>query len=610
MQRSTSRLRSFRFPRLFLALMALIIVLLPFPAGAADDPVQPDLSVPAAMDCFDTLDVTLTIEGENITKSGPLVDLMIVFDESGSVSSIEYQQAKAAVLDMVEQLPVGPDGYAVGLSAFSTNGRLVTDLTTNPSTILGAITGMSQIIGWTNTYEGVLIAEDRLSNSPNAREVATKIIITITDGDWNRPVSNPDIVVPLLEDIQGRDGWFMFGVGIGNQINQTNILLLSSEPDSTYAYPVADFDDLADTLLEIVADIISPAGTDLSFAMTPGSDFEISGALASKGTLTFNTTALDWSLGSLATETVTISYSLEHLGGTGGLTPIHQTALLEWTEDGNPESESYADAEVDIQGCDTTPPETTATPSGTSGSAGWWRSPVTVSLDADDGPGSGVKQITYSATGANPIATTVVESDSTLFFLVSDGSTTVTFFAEDNAGNVEDPQTLLVEIDQTEPVLDLPDDFTVNASIPAGAVVSYAASANDATSGIDSFSCAPMSGDLFPNGSTTVDCTATDVAGNEATGSFEVMVLDASDQLQALIQYLADSDAPTGFKNSRGSQLNAAASSLSGDNINTTCNQLAAFIDSVQAQSGKQISVELADELITRAEQIRLALDC
>ena len=36
--------------------------------------------------------------------------------------------------------------------------------------------------------------------------------------------------------------------------------------------------------------------------------------------------------------------------------------------------------------------------------------------------------------------------------------------------------------------------------------------------------CTPPSGSLFPLGTTTVNCTATDAAGNTATGAFKVKV--------------------------------------------------------------------------------------
>ncbi|MBT2523422.1 HYR domain-containing protein [Arthrobacter sp. ISL-28] len=46
--------------------------------------------------------------------------------------------------------------------------------------------------------------------------------------------------------------------------------------------------------------------------------------------------------------------------------------------------------------------------------------------------------------------------------------------------------------------------------------------------------CAPASGATFPIGTTTVDCTATDVTGNQTTGSFTVTVVGAAGQMEDL----------------------------------------------------------------------------
>ena len=71
----------------------------------------------------------------------------------------------------------------------------------------------------------------------------------------------------------------------------------------------------------------------------------------------------------------------------------------------------------------------------------------------DNAGGSGVKDITYSATGAQPIASTSVTGASVTISIATQGQTTVTFFARDNAGNAEAPQTITVKLDKTPPVL-------------------------------------------------------------------------------------------------------------------------------------------------------------
>ncbi|MGC8952805.1 HYR domain-containing protein, partial [Chloroflexus sp.] len=50
----------------------------------------------------------------------------------------------------------------------------------------------------------------------------------------------------------------------------------------------------------------------------------------------------------------------------------------------------------------------------------------------------------------------------------------------------------------------------------------------DAVSGAVAVTCTPASGSTFPLGTTTVTCTATDAAGNTASGSFTITVTSAS----------------------------------------------------------------------------------
>ena len=108
---------------------------------------------------------------------------------------------------------------------------------------------------------------------------------------------------------------------------------------------------------------------------------------------------------------------------------------------------------------------------------------------------------------------------------VPDGSYVVTLSYQDAPGNP--PATAAsanVLIDTTAPTLNLPGPITVEATSPAGVVVTYSASAGDAGSGIATASFVPASGTTFPIGTTNVNASATDNAGNTMTGSFTVTV--------------------------------------------------------------------------------------
>jgi hypothetical protein len=94
-------------------------------------------------------------------------------------------------------------------------------------------------------------------------------------------------------------------------------------------------------------------------------------------------------------------------------------------------------------------------------------------------------------------------------------------------------------VDHTPPVITAPADMTVEATGPSGAVVPYSASATDDVDGPVNLTSVPASGSTFPLGTTTVNLSATDAAGNSASGSFKVTVVDTTPpalaQLPAII---------------------------------------------------------------------------
>lgn len=107
------------------------------------------------------------------------------------------------------------------------------------------------------------------------------------------------------------------------------------------------------------------------------------------------------------------------------------------------------------------------------------------------------------------------------------GSTTVTCTATDAAGNSGSATFTVTVQDTTGPTLSLPAPIVTGATSPAGATVSYTASANDLVAGGVPVSCTPVSGSTFATGVTTVDCSATD-GTNTSAGSFSVTVTNSA----------------------------------------------------------------------------------
>jgi hypothetical protein len=139
---------------------------------------------------------------------------------------------------------------------------------------------------------------------------------------------------------------------------------------------------------------------------------------------------------------------------------------------------------------------------------------------ADNAGGSGVRRITYSVSGAQTMSQTVVDGASASLAITASGVTTVSFFAEDNAGNIETAKTVTVKIDRTSPAIACGNASgqwsAVNVTIPCTATDaggSGLANAADA-----SFSLATA----VPDGTETANAltgsrVVCDVAGNCAT---------------------------------------------------------------------------------------------
>jgi hypothetical protein len=104
------------------------------------------------------------------------------------------------------------------------------------------------------------------------------------------------------------------------------------------------------------------------------------------------------------------------------------------------------------------------------------------------------------------------------------GTNTVTCTATDDSGNKATATYTFTITDSVAPALTLPAPIVVGSTSAAGAVVTYAVSATDIVDGTRPVSCAPASGSTFPIGVTTVSCSASDLSGNTATGSFTVKV--------------------------------------------------------------------------------------
>jgi hypothetical protein len=204
---------------------------------------------------------------------------------------------------------------------------------------------------------------------------------------------------------------------------------------------------------------------------------------------------------------------------SGSLFPVATTTVTCTATDADLNTSSATfDVTVNLTP-DTTPPVLSGLPSN-------------IEVETTDSLGLVVDYAMPTATDdRDPAPNVVCDPPSGALFAV--GTTTVTCTATD-ADNNSSSGTFDVAVtlasgevpDTTPPVIDgMPADIGVLTTNASGMIVSYSApTATDDRDPSPVVGCAPASGSLFPVGTTTVTCTASDVSGNSSSASFDVTV--------------------------------------------------------------------------------------
>jgi hypothetical protein len=161
-------------------------------------------------------------------------------------------------------------------------------------------------------------------------------------------------------------------------------------------------------------------------------------------------------------------------------------------------------------------------------SAGWNNSNVTITLNSTDNEsgGTGVKQITYSAIGAQTFVPTVAPGPTASFTISTEGITTIAFFGTDNAGNTEIAKTITIELDKTPPTITGSRTPAPNTNGWNNTDVTVSFNCSDSLSGVAS-SSPPAATVLSKEGvSQSVTGTCQDLAGNSATATVQGINID------------------------------------------------------------------------------------
>ena len=240
-------------------------------------------------------------------------------------------------------------------------------------------------------------------------------------------------------------------VGVTDAAGNLTLWLFATPAGDTYdltAKPLADsgfsetnvsgFALAGDTTLVIVLSAAHAAPvTTLSISPAPEPD----GSYRDPATITLSATA------AAGFNVDTTFYEVDGTGqqqysGPFSVTGVGPHTIRYFSVDDEGVAETPQIFNFELSQPDITAPVTTATLSAAPNAAGWHKQNVTITLTAvDEAGGSGVNHVTYSISGGPAVDTA---GDTASVTITQEGTSTITFWAVDNAGNTEAPQTITI----------------------------------------------------------------------------------------------------------------------------------------------------------------------
>ncbi|MFC7176269.1 vWA domain-containing protein [Halosegnis marinus] len=188
-------------------------------------------------DCDNVYEPTGTGEQQEL-------EVALVSDTSGSITTSELAQLKTAAKDFVDNLSVPDEAAAI---SFASSASLDQELTTNYQAVKDAIDTYTDS-GSTNMSAGISTAETELISGTNATPGASKVIILLSDGSPD----STSAATSAANSAKGA-GIRIFTIALGSGANETFLESIATTPADAFVAP--DGADL-DTIYAAIAQIV------------------------------------------------------------------------------------------------------------------------------------------------------------------------------------------------------------------------------------------------------------------------------------------------------------------------------------------------------------------
>ena len=171
------------------------------------------------------------------------VDLVFAIDASGSVKKEGYFRIKEFTKGIIDNFDIGVSKTHVGVVTFSENADLQIKLTDtfDKEDLFKRIDGL-KYAGYRTALDDALrlVNTDVFSLSGGTRQNVPQILIILTDGKCTVCTEDLETAVSPLKE----NGVTIYTIGVTENINRTELEIISSEPSRNYTFEVESFEDL------------------------------------------------------------------------------------------------------------------------------------------------------------------------------------------------------------------------------------------------------------------------------------------------------------------------------------------------------------------------------
>ncbi|XP_013410815.1 uncharacterized protein LOC106173996 isoform X2 [Lingula anatina] len=177
-------------------------------------------------------------------------DITFVIDASGSVQAANFEKMKDFIKQVASEWEVGPQHVRIGVVKFSSNAiqEFHMDRYNTETDVVNAVSKISYTKGGTNTALALKLAREQSFATAHVRPGVPHIAIVMTDGRSGNAAATANEAKALI-----KAGVTVFAIGIGPNIQTSELNAIASDPDSDYVIKVAGFDGLQALQVQLAA---------------------------------------------------------------------------------------------------------------------------------------------------------------------------------------------------------------------------------------------------------------------------------------------------------------------------------------------------------------------